>query len=50
MAGLRRVSARRYPIAFLHDMAALEKIKKQALDATERKRRAEEQRKKAFKP
>jgi hypothetical protein len=50
IAGLRRVASRSYPVAYLHDIRAIKAMKKLALDAAERKRRAEEQRKKAFKP
>jgi hypothetical protein len=50
IAGLTRVLARKHPVAILHDVEADRRIKKRALEEAERKRRAEEQRKKAFKP
>jgi len=50
VAGLDRVSYRILPMAYLYDPASLDTVVKRMVDERERKRRAEEQRKKSFKP
>jgi hypothetical protein len=50
VAGLKRVSYRMLPAAFLTDLAGINALNKRASDEAERKRRAEEQRKRSFKP
>jgi hypothetical protein len=50
VAGLSRVSYRLLPAAHLFDLTAINTVNRRAVDEAERKRRAEEQRKRSFKP
>jgi len=50
VAGLRQDSYRMLPMAYLYDPKTTDIVLKRLADATERKRRAEEQRKRSFKP
>lgn len=50
VAGLKRISYRMLPATFLTDLAGINALNKRAADEAKRKRLAEEQRKRSFKP